>query len=139
MATFSDSEHPLSKKSAEMRMLLTNKNNRIMALQWKWTDKMGKMAIKQKEKTFDVNIYAGNALAIFICEYEQDGEQRYILYNFFADKAHCDNIIRNGKRLFTDEVVSVEINLYHKSAQTLLNIFVKNGYKVLCYYEKPKQ
>lgn len=42
-----------------------------MALQWKWSDKMGKITIKQREKVYDVNIYAGNALAIFICEYEQ--------------------------------------------------------------------
>lgn len=105
-----------------------------MALQWKWTDKMGEMTIKQKEKTFDVNIYAGNALAIFICEFELDGEEHFILYNFFADKAHCDNIIKNSKRLFTDEVVSIELNLCYKNAQKLLDIFVKNGYRVLCYY-----
>lgn len=110
-----------------------------MALQWKWTDKMGEMTIKQKEKTFDVNIYAGNALAIFICEYEQDGEERYVMYHFFADKKHCDNIIKNGKRLFTDEVVSIELNLFYKSAHTLLDILARNGYKVSCYYEKPKQ
>lgn len=109
-----------------------------MALQWKWTDKMGKMTIKQKENTFDINIYAGNALAIFICEYKQDGEERYTLYNFFADKAHCNNIIKNGKRLFTDEVVGIELNLFYKSAQTLLNILVKNGYEVRCYYAEPE-
>lgn len=109
-----------------------------MAIQWKWTDKMGKMTINQKEKTFDINIYAGNALAIFICEYEQDNEERYVLYNFFDDKKHCDNIIKNGKRLFSDEVVSIELNLFYKSAQTLLNIFVKNGYKVQCYYKEEK-
>lgn len=100
---------------------------------------MGKITIKQKEKTFDVNIYAGNALAIFICKYEQNGEERYVLYNFFADKKHCDNIIKNGKRLFTDEVVSIELNIFYKSAHTLLDILAKNGYKVSCYYEKPKQ
>lgn len=100
---------------------------------------MGKMSIKQKETVFDVNIYGGNALAIFISEFNIDGEDRYILYNFFADKAHCDNIVKNGNRLFSDEVVSIELNLYYKRAQTLLNILVKNGYEVLCYYEKPKQ
>lgn len=99
---------------------------------------MGKMTIKQKENTFDINIYAGNALAIFICEYKQDGEERYIMYNFFADKAHCNNIVKNGKRLFTDEVVGIELNLFYKSAQTLLNILVKNGYEVRCYYKEPE-
>lgn len=97
---------------------------------------MGKITIKQKETTFDVNIYNGNALAIFISEFEQDGEDRYILYNFFVDKKHCDNIVKKGKQLFTDEVVSIELNLFYKSAQTLLNILVKNGYKVRCYYKE---
>ena len=110
-----------------------------MALQWNWKDKMGKITIKQKEKNFDINIYAGNALAIFICEYKQNDEERYTLYNFFADKKHCDNIIKNNKRLFSDEVVSIELNLFYKSAQTLLNILVKNGYKVSCYYEEAKE
>ena len=110
-----------------------------MALQWKWTDKMGKMTIKQNERTYDVNIYVGNALAIFLSEFELDGEERYLVYAFFADKKHCDNIIKSEKRLFTDEVVNIELNLFYKSAQTLLNILIKNGYKVSCYYEKPKQ
>lgn len=110
-----------------------------MALQWKWSDKMGKITIKQREKVYDVNIYAGNALAIFICEYEQNGEDRYVLYNFFAGKKHCDNIIKNDKQLFSDEIVNIELNLYYKSAQTLLNILVKNGYKVSCYYEEMKE
>lgn len=105
-----------------------------MALQWNWTDKMGKMTIKQKEKTFNLNIYAGNALAVFISEYEHNGEERYVLYNFFADKKHCDNIIKSSKRLFSDEIVSIELNLCYKNAQKLLDIFVKNGYRVLCYY-----
>lgn len=110
-----------------------------MALQWKWSDKMGKITIKQREKVYDVNIYAGNALAIFICEYKQNDEERYVLYSFFADKKHCDNIIKNDKRLFYDDVVSIELNLFYKSAQTLLNILVKNGYKVSCYYEEAKE
>ena len=109
-----------------------------MALQWKWSDKMGKITIKQREKVYDVNIYAGNALAIFIYEYEQNGKERYGLYNFFAGEDHCNNIIKNDKRLFSDDIVNIELNLYYKSAKTLLNILVKNGYKVLCYCEKMK-
>lgn len=105
-----------------------------MALQWNWKDKMGKLTIRQKGKKYNVNIYSGNALAIFISEYEQNGEERYTLYNFFLDKKHCDNIVKKGKQLFTDEVVSIELNLCYKSAQKLLDIFVKNGYRVLCYY-----
>ena len=109
-----------------------------MALQWNWKDKMGKLTIRQKEKKYNVNIYSGNALAIFISENNQNGQDEYVLYDFFADKKHCDNIIKNRKRLFSDEVVSIELNLYYRSAQTLLEILVKNGYKVKCYYKETK-
>ena len=88
---------------------------------------MGKVTIKQKEKVYDVNIYAGNALAIFICEYEQNGEERYVLYNFFADKKHCDNIIKDGK-LFTaptDELILPGIARAH-----LIRMCKKLGYAV---------
>ena len=106
-----------------------------MALQWNWKDKMGKLTVIRKMKKYDINIYSGNALAIFICEYKQNDEERYVMYNFFADNKHCDNIIKNHKRLFLDDVVSIELNLFYKSAQKLLDIFVKNGYRVLCYYD----
>lgn len=107
-----------------------------MALQWNWKDKMGKFTIRQKGKKFNANIYSGNALAVFVYEYTDGGKEMYSLYDFFADKKHCDNIIKNHKRLFfEDEVVSIELNLFYKSAQKLLDIFVKNGYRVLCYYD----
>ena len=106
-----------------------------MALQWNWKDKMGKLTVIRKMKKYDINIYSGNALAIFICEYKHNDEERYVMYNFFADMKHCDNIIKNHKRLFLDDVVSIELNLFYKSAQKLLDIFVKNGYRVLCYYD----
>lgn len=107
-----------------------------MSLQWNWKDKMGKLTIRQKGKKYNVNIYSGNALAIFICEYKQNDEERYVMYNFFADKKHCDNIIKNNKRLFFDDVVNIELNLFYKSAQTLLKILVENGYEVRCYYKE---
>lgn len=109
-----------------------------MALQWNWKDKMGKLTIRQKGKKYNINIYSGNALAIFICEYKQNDQDEYVLYDFFADKKHCDNIIKNRKRLFSDEVVSIELNLYYRSAQTLLKILVENGCKVKCYYKETK-
>ena len=100
---------------------------------------MGKLTIRQKGKKFNVNIYSGNALAIFLCEYKQNDEEGYVMYDFFADKKHCDNIIKNHKRLFfDDEVVSIKLNLFYKSARTLLKILVENGYEVRCYYKKPE-
>ena len=110
-----------------------------MALQWNWKDKMGKLTIRRKMKKHCINIYSGNFLAVFVYEYTDGGKEMYSLYDFFSDKKHCDNIIKNHKRLFfDDEVVSIELNLFYRSAQTLLKILVENGYEVLCYYKKPE-
>ena len=110
-----------------------------MALQWNWKDKMGKLTIRRKMKKYYINIYYGNFLAVFVYEYIDGGKEMYSLYDFFADKKHCDNIIKNHKRLFfDDEVVSIELNLFYKSAQTLLKILVESGYEVRCYYKKPE-
>ncbi len=110
-----------------------------MALRWDWKGLMGKVTIKQKGKSFDVNIYNGNALAIFICEYEQNGEERYIMYDFFTDSKHCENIVKNEGKLFSDEVVDIQLNMWYLNAQKLLKILVKNGYMVSCYYEERKE
>mgnify|MGYP000497751296 CR=1 FL=1 len=37
-----------------------------MALQWNWKDKMGKLTIIRKMKKYDINIYSGNFLAVFV-------------------------------------------------------------------------
>ena len=119
-----------------------------MALNCLWKNKMGKVVIKQKRmadgketsKKFDINIYKGNCLAIFINEYKdaETSEDMYTLYTFFSDKKHVSNILKDNKKLFWDEVVSIELNLFFKDARTLLDIFVKQGYKVKCYYKEIK-
>lgn len=95
---------------------------------------MGKLTIRQKGKKFNVNIYSGNALAVFVYEYTDGGKEMYSLYDFFADKKHVSKIISNRKKLIDDDVVKIELNLWYKSARELLPYLVKNGYKVECYY-----
>ena len=109
-----------------------------MALQWNWKDKMGKLTIRQKGKKFNVNIYSGNFLAVFVYEYTDEGNEMYSLYDFFADKKHVSKIISNRKKLIDDDVVKIELNLWYKSARELLPYLVKNGYKVECYYKETK-
>lgn len=108
-----------------------------MALVWNWKDKMGKMTIIQNDKKFTLNIYEGNCLAVFLYEWENEkGEDVYQVQDFFADTRHCTNIIKNrGGHLFSDKVASIELNLKFGNANKLLNILVKNGYKVKCYYK----
>lgn len=60
-----------------------------MAITWDWNDKIGELQIKQEEKEFTINVYKGNALAIFIHEFtNSEGVEQYSLYNFFCDKEH---------------------------------------------------
>ena len=40
-----------------------------MALTWDWEHKIGELKIKQEEKEFTINVYKGNALAIFKIRY----------------------------------------------------------------------
>ena len=110
-----------------------------MALQWNWKDKMGKLTIKYKGKKYNIDIFTGNALAVLIHEYkDSDGNEMYVLYDFFSDKKHIKNIISNRKNLINDDVVKIELNLWYKPAEELLPYLVKSGYKVECYYKEIK-
>lgn len=104
-----------------------------MALNWLWKDKMGKITIRQKQKDkeneYEISIYAGNCMAIFLYEYkDEDGQDMYDLWSFWADKQHVKNIMKNEKKLFSGcEVVSVELDLSFKQARPVLDMFVQYG------------
>lgn len=59
---------------------------------------MGKLTIRQKGKKYNVNIYSGNALAIFICEYKQNDEERYV----FIISSPTRNIVTTSSRTTND-------------------------------------
>ena len=60
-----------------------------MAITYDWNNKIGELQIKQKENEFTINVYQGNALAIFIHEFtNNEGVEQYSVYNFFCDKEH---------------------------------------------------
>lgn len=117
-----------------------------MALQF--YEKMGKMTISQTRKDgelqFDIDIWSGNCLAVFTYDYQDKdtGEDMIGLYSFYADERHLKNIIKefNGK-VFSDKIISVELNMYYKQNYTLLKYFVKHTpeLKVMCYYKEPEK
>lgn len=94
---------------------------------------MGRMLVSQNGYEFGVNIYSGNALAIFVYEYNEDDGDMYMVYHFLLDAEHCGKIVAGGNRLLGDGVEKVELNLRFKNARKLLPLLVKDGYKVLCY------
>ena len=105
-----------------------------MALQWKWTDKMGKAIIRQNEREYEIGIYGGNALAIFISE----DKDSYRLYNFITDERHLGIIKENKFKMFYDEVVSIELNISNKNALAILPLLAKEVGEVRCYYKEPE-
>lgn len=63
-----------------------------MALRWDWNNKIGELLINQDSRDFTINVYKGNALAIFIHEFtNNEGVEKYNLYTFFHDKEHFKN------------------------------------------------
>jgi hypothetical protein len=72
-----------------------------MALQWKWTDKMGKAIISQNERKYEIGIYGGNALAIFISE-DKDSYQLYKAVAAFNRDRHNLRWQTKQSKAFTD-------------------------------------
>ena len=81
-----------------------------MALNWNWDNKIGELLIRQGEKEFTINIYQGNALAIFIHEYvNNEGKEVYSMYNFFCDKEHFKNCTKDKTWNYAEEWVKVTL------------------------------
>lgn len=77
-----------------------------MALNWSWSEKCGEAVFEQRGKEFTVNLYQGNAYLIFIYEYEEDGNNMYNLFTFWADKVHakrCLGLEKGYENLYSDE------------------------------------
>ena len=81
-----------------------------MALNWNWDNKIGELLIRQGEKEFTINIYQGNALAIFIHEYvNSEGQEVYSMYNFFYDKEHFKNCTKDKTWNYAEEWVKITL------------------------------
>ena len=93
---------------------------------------IGKIVIKQGENKFNLQIRQGNCLAVII--YVREATDT--LYTFFGDEQHLKNMMKNYGNVLSDEVVSIELNMFYKDNYTLLKYFVKSGYKVKCYYKE---
>ena len=64
-----------------------------MSLNWSFKEKCGEATLRQGDREFTLHLYQGNAYLIFLNEWEEDGEGRYSLYSFFADKTHAKKML----------------------------------------------
>lgn len=111
-------------------------------LHWYYNYRIGDIYVKCNNKVCRVNIFGGNALCIFTYWYKDDktGKTMEQMLNFYVDEQHIKNILKKYKRLEpVDDITSIRLNLYYKEASILLKYFVKEGYKVTCYYKEPKK
>lgn len=69
-----------------------------MALTWNWNDKIGTLSYTQEwedgKRDFEISIYKGNALLIFIHEYKQNESEVYNMFSFFCDMDHLKNLCK---------------------------------------------
>ena len=96
-----------------------------MSLNWNWSEKCGEAVFEQRDKEFTVNLYQGNAYLIFIYEYEEDGNNMYNLFTFWADKGHAKRCLGLEK-----DYQGVKYNIYtasisYKSSFTSISIICK--------------
>ena len=98
--------------------------------------RIGTMKVTQTRNgethTFDISIWQGNCLAVFISE----TEDKYFLYNFFDNEKHCANMVKDYGSLFSDKVSDIKLNLFYKSARRLLEVLIKYGYDVNGYTKR---
>ena len=98
--------------------------------------KIGTMKVTQTRNgethTFDISIWQGNCLAVFI----RETEDKYFLYNFFDNEKHCANMVKDYGSLFSNKVSDINLNLFYKSARRLLEVLIKYGYDVNGYTKR---
>ena len=101
---------------------------------------LGRVRIEQKQNgrpvRFTLCIHPAN------CQYGAviwHGKGDHTLITFWADDQHCRNLIKDcGGVMCGEKVLRVELNMYYKENYGLLKHMMSSGYKVTCYYEKPK-
>lgn len=102
--------------------------------------KTGTMKLKdQKGETYTLSIrQEGNCLAVFTYEYydKEKDIDRLQLINFFLDEQHMKNLQKQYNHLFTDEILSINLNIASKPAEKLAKAFAKLGYPVTINYQK---
>ncbi len=95
---------------------------------WSWSKKIGEWKEVQRGKEFTFNIYSGgNCPAVIIYVFEVDGQEKYQIQNFFADKSHLRNCLGLNKgydNIFIDQEIELILDS-SKDSKLLASEFIK--------------
>ena len=71
-----------------------------MSLNWLWSEKCGEATMHdlRDDKDFTVVLYKGNAYLIMLNEWVEDGQEKYSMYSFWADKDHMKSMLGLDKK-----------------------------------------
>ena len=99
-----------------------------MALRWDWNEKIGELQINSYGEDFTISLYEGNALAIFIHTFtDENGTERYNLYNFFSDKEHFKNCIKEKSWNYAEDWRKLTLYKIPTDFWIILKDLVKQG------------
>lgn len=105
-----------------------------MALNWRWSEKVGEADIQQKGIEFTCSLYQGNAYLIFLYEWEEDGQNLYQMHSFWADKDHMKNMLGlnpksgfaiNDFNLESERLVAIRINRKMRYTKEIVTALVQ--------------
>ena len=102
-------------------------------------------------RRYKIQIRQGNCLAVFlnVRKVEDAPDPAKPWYHdmicFFVDDAHikrCFKGYKSGDRfksIFAGKITNIKLNMFYKENTTLLKHFVRDGYRVQCYYKEVKK
>lgn len=105
-----------------------------MALNWRWSEKVGEADIQQKGIEFTCSLYQGNAYLIFLYEWEDDGEKLYQMHSFWLDKDHMKNMLGLNRKdgfsinefnLESERLVAIRINRKMRYTKEIVTALVQ--------------
>ena len=109
-----------------------------MALRWEWNACIGELEIEHQNKA-KIKIYQGNALAIFLNEWENENSgESWSMYNFFADKHHFDNCRKDKEYNYAKDWKKITLWKVPSDFWQILKDLQKRGVHIEILNKKPQ-
>lgn len=105
-----------------------------MSYNWNWSKDIGTVDAdvwNKKDDSCKMKIYKGNGYAIFIGEWKENGEDKYLVYTFFVDKQHLKNCMKENLHLELFKPFNhVDFHKYDKSLDLLYDALAQAGVRI---------